>query len=151
MGHTLSMLARAAFGDAALGRDLGLDAGALDSSGTLVGRLAAALDEPVGAADGLRGLLVLAQGPAQGVVGELERLVRLLRRPLRGGDRVARLALCLLRGREAGGQLVAAVARGEDRLLAADRGLAQGARGGVEDSAAARDGDARERLRDGFE
>jgi hypothetical protein len=76
--RAFTLLPRCALGHPPLGGDLGLDARALDGGRALVRCLAAALDQPLRAADALARLLGLAKRLAQRAVGALERLLGLL-------------------------------------------------------------------------
>src|SRR5215212_5149364 len=139
--RAFALLAGGALSHPPLSGDLGLDTCTRDRGRTLVRRLAPALDQPVGAPDRLACLFGLAERLPKRVLRPLERLVGLLRGALRLRRAVANVLLSLLRCGELGVQLLAAVALGEDLLLAAGRGLAEGSRGAVVDAARFGDGD----------
>ena len=140
----VAALALGPLGEPALGRQRGAELGAAGRGRALVGRAAALLEQPAGVADGLARLVAGAGGGAGGAVGLVAGGVGGgdgLRRALALGDR----GLLGLRGALGGlHQLVAAVALGEQAILAAARHLAKLAGERRPDAAGAGDGDAAE-------
>ena len=121
----LGALAGGLLGEPALGPQLGRQLGLAHGGRALVGRLAAALDHPLGPAHRLGGLVEVAHGGAHHALGPLALGVRVghgARGRLGGGSGLGLAACGALGG---GDQLVAAVALLEHALLAARRRLAQ--------------------------
>jgi hypothetical protein len=122
-GAALNPRALGLLREAALRAQLGHELGPADRGGPVAGRLAAAVDQPRGAAGGLGGLVALARCGAQLALGGVARGPRLADRGLRRVGRALGLGL-VARGLLGGGhEPVAAVALLEDPLLAPSRGL----------------------------
>ena len=129
-----------------LGAQVAEQLGAPDRLGAVLRRLAAARDEPLGAARGLLGLGGRAQSGAQLGLRGLARGVRLGNGTGLVLDRGARLRLVAHGVLGRGDQLVAPGQLLEQPLRAAHRRLRELAGAGVEEPPGARDGDAAEGL-----
>src|ERR687895_2077474 len=147
----LGALALDPLGHAALGAERGVQLGAAHGAGALVGSLAAAGDDPLGAADRLGRLGDLAARAPERDLGLLAGGLRIRQRlagAIGGGTRGVLVLDRLLGG---GDELVAAAALLEDALGAAGGGLGELAGGRVEEAYRAGDGDAFEFGRQGIE